>query len=194
MDGYLLLHEPVYAWSSLVYLAAAALARPAPGAYLALVAGIGVGSFVQHGPNPSVADLVHDLPLAGTLAFVAADAVAGLRGQTRRWWWWGVPTVALVPLILASPLAADAAQAGMAAAAIALTLARARAHPGTGRRTALALALLASGAAIGTLFERGGPLFNPAWVVDGHALWHVLSSASLVVLAPLLGHHRRGSS
>src|SRR5262249_23163372 len=41
-----------------------------------LVVGIGVGSFIQHGPHPDWQAYAHDLPLAATLAFVAADAMS----------------------------------------------------------------------------------------------------------------------
>lgn len=182
-----LLHEPVSAISSLAYVAAAALCRPAPRTYPVLVAGIGVGSFVQHGPNPPAAHLLHDLPLVGTLAFVAADAAAQLAGRSRPAWWWALPTAALVPAIVAVPTLADTLQACLAAAAIALSLARVRVQPEAGRRTALAFALLAVGATVGTLSRPGWVLHDPAGLLEGHAIWHLLSAAALVVLAPVIG-------
>lgn len=184
LDGFL--QEPVAAVSSLVYVVAALLCRPAPAPYVVLVAGIGIGSFVQHGPNPPFADLVHDFPLAGTLLFVAADAAARLTGRTRRWWWWSVPLVALAPLILGAPAMADLVQVGIAAAAIGLTLARTRVQPKSRRRVLIALGLLAVGGVVGRLSVSGGPLCYPDSLLQGHAIWHVLSAAGLVVLAPVL--------
>lgn len=185
LDGFL--QEPVAALSSVAFVAAAWLCRPARAPYAVLVAGIGVGSFVQHGPDPRFADLAHDLPLAGTLAFVAADALARLTGRPFRSWWWGVPTVALVPLILARPVAADLVQVGIAVVAVLLSLARARLYPPVRRRILLSLGLLAVGGVVGRLSVAGGPLCDPDGLLQGHAVWHVLSAAALVVLAPALG-------
>ncbi|MGM0385864.1 MAG: hypothetical protein ACQERF_07795 [Actinomycetota bacterium] len=184
LDGFL--QEPIAAISSLIYIVAALLARRAPVPYAVLVAGIGIGSFVQHGPNPPLADLIHDLPLAGTLAFVAADAVARLSGRSRRWWWWAAPTGALVPVILLAPGPADLIQVGMAVVAIGLTIGRAHVQPSARRRILLALGLLAVGGVIGRLSVSGGPLCDPESLLQGHAVWHVLSAAGLLVLAPVL--------
>lgn len=155
--------------------------------YAALVAGVGVGSFVQHGPDPWWSDVAHDLPLLATLAFVAADALSDLTGRARVWWWWAAPTAALLPLIVVAPRAGDLAQTGVAAAAVALTVARARARPSTRRRVVASLVLLTVGATIGTLSRAGGPLCVPESVWQGHAAWHVLASLALAVLAPAIG-------
>lgn len=159
--------------------------------YAALVAAVGVGSVVQHGPDPSWSDLAHDVPLVAVLFFVAADAVADLLGRPRRWWWWVVPTVLLLPVVLGAPRAGDLAQAGVAAVTIGLTLLRARVRPELRPRVAWAVGLLAVGGAIGTLSRAGGPLCVPESLWQGHAAWHVLASAALVVLAPVVTRVRR---
>lgn len=190
-----LLQEPVAALSSLAFVAAAAVipvfARREEGrgavGYAALVGSVGLGSFVQHGPDPAWSDVAHDTPLIAVLAFVAADAVADLTRRRRAPWWWLVPTTALIPLVLAAPRAGDAAQAGAAAVAVLLTLARARSHPEARRRIGVAVGLLAVGAAVGTLSRAGGPLCDPESVWQGHAAWHVLASAALLALAPVIG-------
>ncbi|MFH5821463.1 hypothetical protein [Georgenia sp. AZ-5] len=197
-----LIAEPVATASSLAFVAAAAAilavhrrgptgdARAVEGdlrGYAALVAGIGLGSVVQHGPDPAWSDLAHDLPLLATLTFVAADCVADLTGRARRWWGWAAPTAALTPLIVAAPRAGDLAQAGVAAAAVALAASRARAVPRLRRRIGCSLALLVLGASIGTLSRAGGPLCFPESPWQGHAAWHVLAAAALVVLAPVIG-------
>lgn len=205
-----LLAEPVSAVTSLAFVVAAlVIARPPadPGGpasgpadgdgpvpsrlvLAVLVAGIGVGSAIQHGPDPAWSDLAHDLPLLATLAFVAADAVADLTDRRRRWWWWSVPTVGLVPLILGAPRVGDLAQVAVAVVAVALTLLRARDRPRSTRAIVWSVGLLAVGATIGALSRSGGPLCDPDTIWQGHAAWHVLASAALVVLAPVVG--RRG--
>jgi hypothetical protein len=155
--------------------------------YASLVAAIGVGSLVQHGPNPAWADVAHDAPLLATLVFVAADDVAVLTGRRRAWWWWAAPTVALLPVVVAAPRAGDLAQAAIAAIAVALTLARARAVPGQRRTVGWSVGALAVGAVIGSLSRAGGPLCVPDSLWQGHAAWHVLASLGLTVLGAVVG-------
>ncbi|UZN03691.1 hypothetical protein [Cellulomonas sp. S1-8] len=186
--------EPVSAITSWVFVAAAVVlvvlrrraGQPVPWAYAVLVAGVGVGSFVQHGPDPRWSDAAHDLPLAGVLCFLAADAVAALSGRPRRWWWWAVPTGALLVVVLAWPRAGDLAQVGVAAVAALLLLERARRRADVRPRVAVAVGLLTVGGSVGALSRTGGPLCDPASVLQGHAVWHVVAAAALVVLAPLV--------
>lgn len=197
-----MLQEPVAALTSLAFVVAALvilLRAHGPGAgagdraaggtrvYAVLVAGVGVGSFVQHGPDPAWSDVAHDLPLLATLTYVAADAVADLTGRPRRAWWWLLPVAALVPLVAFAARAGDLAQVGVAALAVAVTALRAVLRPGVRRRVALALALLVTGSALGTLSRAGWPLCDPTSPWQGHGAWHVLAAAALVVLAPTLG-------
>ncbi|WP_324651608.1 hypothetical protein [Georgenia sp. H159] len=205
-----LLNEPVAAVTSLAFVVAGVVIavrylrdpgltplrtagdRIAPLGYPTLVAGIGVGSFVQHGPKPAYSDLVHDLPLLATLAFVAADSLAGLTRRRRVWRWWAVPTIAAVPLIVAAPRAGDLAQVAVAVVAVASTVLRARAQPAARRAIGWAVALLAVGGLVGTLSRAGGPLCRPESLWQGHAAWHVLAAGALVFLAPVV-EHRRGT-
>ncbi|MDM8086145.1 hypothetical protein QUV83_15335 [Cellulomonas cellasea] len=156
-------------------------------AYAALVASIGVGSVVQHGPDPAWSDVAHDLPLLATLAFVAADSVADLTGRRRAWWWWAAPSVALVPLIAAAPVSGDVAQGVAATAAVGLTLARAVAVPRRRARIAWSIGLLGVGGVIGVLTRAGGPWCAPGSLWQGHGAWHLLAATALVVLAPVIG-------
>jgi hypothetical protein len=201
------LTEPVAAVTSLAFVVAAAAipvsviaaersARvlPDPNAgprrvlgYSLLVGAIGVGSLVQHGPAPAWADVAHDVPLVATVLFVGADAVADLLRSKRQWWWWAAPTLALVPIVLAAPLAGDLAQAVAAAGAVALTLVRGRKRLRLRGRIATAVALLAIGGTVGTLSRAGWPLCSPGSIWQGHAAWHVLAAAALLVLAPVIG-------
>ena len=56
-----------------------------------LVSGIGVGSFIQHGPNPDWQAYAHDLPLAAVLLFVTADAMSDLCERDLSPAWWFIP-------------------------------------------------------------------------------------------------------
>ncbi len=131
-------------------------------------------------------DVAHDLPLLATLAFVGADAAADLTGRPRGWWW-SLPTAALLTLVVVAPRAGDLAQVGVAAVAAVLTVLRGAARPGLRRHIGPAIALLALGGTIGTPSRAGWPWCDPMSLLQGHAVWHMLASAALVVLAPTVG-------
>jgi hypothetical protein len=156
-----------------------------------LVSGIGVGSFIQHGPNPDWQAYAHDLPLAAAMLFVATDAVSDLTGRELSPEWWLVPTVAMVPIVTLGATASTIVQAAMATAAIGLNLVRARVRPALRRTLYAALATVAAGALIGTLTDRTA-LCQPDSLLQGHAAWHVLAAAGLWWLAPAIGA-RHGS-
>lgn len=160
--------------------------------YGVLVAATGVGSVIQHGPDPGWADLAHDLPIVALLAYLAVDAAADLTGRRLDARWWTVPTLVLLPVIVVTPLAADAAQAAMAAVAVALALQRARLRPGARSTILVAMSLLAVGAVVGTLSRPGMPLEELAVPVPGHGIWHVLAAAALWWLAAVVGRCDRG--
>lgn len=161
-----------------------------------LVVLVGVGSVIQHGPSPSWNPVVHDPPLLGALALVAADALADLGSRRVRTWWWLVPTLVDVVLAAVAVGASAAAQVAVAVVAVAASVVRAWRRPAVRRRTVTALALLAVGGAIGTLTRAGWPLCDadgPLGVtLQGHAVWHVLAAVALWVLAPTIG--TRGST
>jgi hypothetical protein len=186
--------EPVSALTSLAFVVAAAVVvvlrrragLPVPVAYVALVAGVGVGSVVQHGPDPAWSDPAHDLPLVGVLCFLAADGVAARRRTRRRWWWWALPTTALMVTVVVWPRAGDLAQVGVAVVAGLLLVLRARREPAVRGRVAVVLGLLGAGALVGSLSRTGGPLCDPSSVLQGHAVWHLAAACALAVLAPLV--------
>lgn len=201
------LREPVSAWSSLVFVAAAVLvvvlARRRAGApggpdrhdgveassagYAVMVAGIGVGSFLQHGPDPPWADLAHDLPLLATVMLITVDALADLVGHPRRWWSWVLPTVALAPVIHWLPRAGDVSQVVLALVAVLVSVYRALRRPHLRRPVVGTVALLALAGGVEIMSGPGWPWCDPGtrwWF--GHAIWHAAVAASLVVLAPVL--------
>ena len=204
------LREPVSAYSSLTFVVAGLviviLGRwrrrrrlgahregpahgvvPSSAAYACLVVGIGVGSVAQHGPNPVWADLAHDLPLLGTLAFIVSDAVADLTGRARGWWWWALPTAALAPLIHWFPQEGDMTQGAVAVAAVLLSVVRAHRRPLLRRPIAWTVVLLATGGALEILSSPGWPLCRPDSLWYGHAAWHAFVAAGLAVLSGALG-------
>lgn len=197
--------EPASAVSSLAFVVAGAWilvaarrdddAAPTRAALGVLTVLIGVGSLVQHGPAPAWNPVLHDPPLLGALALVAADAVADLRGRPVGAGWWLGPTLADVAVAAVSPAASVVAQVAAAAAAVVATLLRARARPAVRRRLLAATAVLGVGAAVGRLSRPGWPLCEQGgWfgvALSGHAAWHVLAASALVVLAPAVGSRVR---
>lgn len=206
-DGFL--REPVSAWSSLAFVIAAVvvvvmarrrraalpglagsgtLVEPSSGGYAAMVAGIGLGSFVQHGPNPAWADLAHDLPLLAVVVLIVADAVADLAGRPRAWWWWVAPTLAIAPVIQWLPSIGDGTQGGVATVAVLISLYRALRRPPLRRPILGTVVLLAVGGTVEIMSSPGWPWCDPdtRWWF-GHAVWHVFVAAGLAVLAPALG-------
>ncbi|GGI05309.1 hypothetical protein [Isoptericola cucumis] len=159
---------------------------------------VGVGSVVQHGPAPSWNPVVHDPPLLGTYALIAADAVADLTSRRMRAWWWLAPTAADVVLAAVWPVASVVAQGTTAAVAVVAVLLRARARPALRPRLLGALAVLGVGSVVAELSRPDRPWSGtgPGARLDeavlgspplGHAAWHVLAAAAIVVVAPTVG-------
>ena len=155
-----------------------------------LVAGIGVGSFVQHGPHPPWQAYAHDLPLAAALVFVATDAAADLTGREFSPGWWLVPSAAMVPIVAVGPTASTAAQAAIGAAAIALNLLRARHRPALRAPVLVALGTAAAGTVLGRLTGWSGSC-GPESFITGHPVWHLLAAAALWRLAAAVGARRQ---
>jgi hypothetical protein len=158
-----------------------------------LVAGTGVGSFIQHGPHPDWQAYAHDLPLAAVLMFVTTDAVSDLIERELSPSWWLVPAAAMVPVIASGPSASTSLQAAMATAAIGLTLVRARRRPALRRTLITALVTAASGAAIGALSDRTS-FCQADSLVQGHAVWHLLAAAALWRMAAAIGTRHQPQS
>ena len=209
-DGFL--REPFSMYSSLAFVVAAVvivlLARRrrraregGPGAvgvrepssivYAVLVAGIGLGSVAQHGPNPFWADLAHDQPLLATLLFIIADSAADLAGRRRVWWWWALPTALLAPVLHFFPQPGDMAQGAVSVVTVLLGVYRGYRRPALRRPIAWTIALLAVGGIIEILSSPGWPLCDPetSWWY-GHAVWHAFVAAGLAALAGALGWRR----
>lgn len=202
-DG--LLGQPASAVTSLAFVAAglALLAgwrahrpprQPCPPRwpYALLVAAVGVGSLIQHGPHPPWQAFAHDLPLAAVLAFVAADCVADVTNRPRRTGWWLVPVLVMVPVVALGATASTVAQTAVAVVAIGSGLLRAWRRPAVRRTVLVALALLAVGSLVGTVGDRTA-LCTPESIWQAHAAWHVLAAAALWWLGPVIGTRAPGA-
>jgi hypothetical protein len=161
-----------------------------PKVFALLVAGVGLGSFIQHGPHPDWQAYAHDLPLASVLVFAATDAASDLTGRELSQGCWLIPSAAMIPVVASGPRASTIVQATIATAAIGLNLMRARRHPALHKTVITALMTAAAGAVIGPVMDRTS-VCQPNSLIQGHALWHVLAAAALWRLAPEMGSRRR---
>jgi hypothetical protein len=164
-------------------------ARQQQTVYALLVAGVGLGSFIQHGPHPSWQAYVHDLPLAAVLVFVATDAASDLTGRELSPAWWLVPSAAMVPVVAAGSTASTAAQVVAGTAAIALNLLRALHRPALRVPVLGALGTAAAGALLSRLTRESGRC-GPASLIEAHPLWHLLAAVALWWLAAAVGARR----
>jgi hypothetical protein len=151
-----------------------------------LVAAVGVGSFIQHGPHPQWQAYPHDLTLAAVLAFLAVDAAADLTGRRLPAVWWCVPALLVAPMIALGPAASTVAQASLGALAVGLNLLRAWRRPQARRRLMVGLGILAVGAVVGNLGDHTG-LCQPESLWQGHAAWHALAALALWWVSPVVG-------
>jgi len=175
-DG--LLAQPVNALSALAYvvaglavLAKAGHRRVMLGYGVALIA-VGVGSVDFHGPDGFGARWLHDVTIVVVLLLVVAHDT-------------GRPAVIAAALVVA-PAAAVWPEIGTAALALLIAAAviaevvvyQHRARPLTRATIGTALALTA-GAAVFVLTRTDAPLCRPDALVQGHAVWHVLTAVAL---------------
>jgi hypothetical protein len=167
------LAQPVNAITSLAFVVAGALVawrRPDRRFFGLLVALVGVGSFLFHGPMPHRAEWLHDASIGWVLAAVALD-------RARHWLWVAIPAVSLAFALL--PVAADPVMVILAAGLVISEGARGvRLRNPVGP---LSLAVLAVGAGVGTMSRTGWPWCEPNSLIQGHAVWHVLAASALFI-------------
>lgn len=143
----------------------------------------GLGSMDYHGPALGPEPLLHDGGLA--VALVAALAIdLAVLGVARRWRIGGLAILTVLALIViavypqVSPALAGIAAVGLVAAEW-LVYRRGLREPGTALW--VGLAALAVGGVVFALSRTGGPLCDPDSLVQGHALWHVLTALALAL-------------
>ena len=184
------LEQDANAWSSLAYLAAGALVvaivvrQALPRAFLALgalVAVEGVGSFLYHGSSGTLAQYLHDVPLAGMLGFVAGWHVSRLRRSTD-----GAngalvgAAVGLVAGGIAAALGVTSVLAAVAVVVVVGTELVARRHGLPRVWNAALIVLAALAAASWWAGTRNSPLCDEQSLVQPHGLWHLLSALLLL--------------
>ena len=176
------LAQPVNALSSLASLAAGVIvwrragSDPALRAFAVAVAANGVGGLAYHGPGGRFGVWLHDAALVWTLGSVAAIDAGRLAGRRPSW----LPG-AVSGAVGATALAVRPASSGAVQAAVAAAVAAGEAAVGV-RRIGPVLgpaALLAVAATVHARSRTGCAWCRPDSVVQGHALWHLLSSAAL---------------
>jgi hypothetical protein len=195
-DG--LLAQPVNTVSSVAYVAVglviAVLAttrhrgwRARSLVLAACLVATGLGSVAYHGPQPAVAELLHDLPIALLLGLVALHDLQLLVPRFRR----VIPTVIVGGLVVAglslvvpvvASLAADALVVAVIVAEVAIHRRRLRPRPSPRQQRRLLFAMTLAVVVAGALFvlgRSGGPLCDPESVVQLHAAWHVVSAAAV---------------
>jgi hypothetical protein len=171
--------QPVNAASCLAYVAAGAwlwrrlhrthvldrggVVPAAAALYCGMVAANGVGGVAFHGPGDRASHWLHDTALVGTLAAMAIEKAG---------WSLGLTGVAAVGLAV-RPDATNAASL-VGGALVVGSEVRRRHKP-----TARAGLLLLAAAGVNLLSRTGGPWCRPGSVLQGHALWHVLTAAAM---------------
>ena len=156
--------------------------RPLAWAYIGLLIANGLGSVIYHGPAPSWARFVHDLPIASTTLLVALLLAVGMRRALVPW---ALGTVVLAVIIAFFPDAA-VPMTGVLALAVGvlavMRFVRVRKFSGSWKLETAALAALALGAAFTALGRTGEPLCEPYSLFQPHSLWHLLMAVALLLL------------
>jgi hypothetical protein len=143
----------------------------------------GVGSLLYHGPQWPGSAFVHDAAIPSAVLFITVDDLALLRGWTIRRQMTAYAMVVAAACLFVAVMPASSgtivALSAMSAAAAEAVLARHRRH--VSARVALVLTgtLLAAGLA-GLAGRTGSPLCRPHSLLQGHALWHVLTAVALL--------------
>lgn len=190
-DGWFV--QPVNALSSFSYVAVGAIvvghalrrgrATVDTWVFGALLAAIGLGSVAFHGPQPTGARLMHDLPILLTVIYVAASDLALVRDRPVLRWQVFVPAAVVAAGVMAVSVDAGIALTGVGVAAIAaleVVIHRRRlrdlADRTRRRSAAVVIAVTTVGAATWLLGRTGSPACDPDGVLQFHGVWHVLSA------------------
>lgn len=201
-DGFLA--QPINALSSLAYvvvgvwLTSRALRRDGPeratqAAYGLALAGVGVGSFVFHGPMPPGARLIHDLTIASVFAVILARGAGHLRQ------WSEVAALAaaggvtaLIGVVMAVSPGGGLLLSGLVGtSAVAMEIffyrsGRRPPLPGrAGRLLLVMVGLLVLAGSIQLLGRTGAPLCDPDGLFQAHGVWHVLTAIAFGIYGSL---------
>lgn len=173
-------HQPVNAWSSLVFVIVGGmivirgrnLSARLVGTSAALV---GIGSLLFHGDHNGFSGWFHDWSIAALLVVLVA-LVGDLRVPTR---WLLLVLVAIALLLASAPGSGEWVHAG-AAVLFAVGEVRAR-RERSQPAMAIGVALMTIGAAMIVLGRTGGPWCVADSVFQPHSVWHAMVAAALVL-------------
>ena len=185
-DGFLA--QPVNALTSLGYVAAAGAVvvrsrrrrdeGPVPSIVAGMLALVGVGSFLFHGPQPAGARWLHDWSIVLLLLAMAAWALAIDGVLTRRR---VMPASASAASVAGGVLlVAPGAGLGLIGASVVGVLLVEAVGP-RDRIGPAVVVVLGVALAAQLLGRADGPLCEPESWLQPHALWHVLTAACLAV-------------
>lgn len=190
-----LLAQPVNALSSLAYVVVGVLvvvrarqldspaARRVSAVLAVLLVAVGVGSVIFHGPQPTGARVLHDLPILLTVILMVAHDAALLAGRTA--WPWVEFGAASVAAAVVTVLAPDVANVLTGVLLVVLVTAEVMIRrrrlrdvdPARQRRIDASIVGVALVAGTAWVTGRtGAPLCDPESELQLHGLWHVLSS------------------
>lgn len=152
--------------------------------YGAALASMGIGSFLFHGPMPPGSRLLHDLTIAAALAVIVGRNLGALRGWSKAW---SLGTTAIITAIVGMIMAVApdpgnilTGVVGAGAIGTEVMLYR-RGERRFSRRVAwilgTAVVLLVGAGIINVLGRTGGPICDPDSLLQGHALWHLMTAA-----------------
>ena len=190
------LEQEVNAWSSLAYVAAAAvlvlavlrgrMRRPVL-VLAAAVAAEGTGSVLYHGSPGAGAKWVHDVALVALLAYPAGWHVARATGRTPAGADRAAVAAAGAATLLSAALLAVVPDAsvpltgvGLAVVVVAELVARRRGAAALG---AAFVGIVAVGALLWWAGRTGGPLCEPGSVLQLHGAWHLLTALATILWA-----------
>jgi hypothetical protein len=189
--------QPVNTWSSLAYVVAAAAvlawarrgsaSRRTDAVVLALLlVATAVGSVDFHGPQSAAARAGHDLGIVGVLAFVATFDAALLNSWPRRVRYIALcAAVAIAGLLIAldDDLGLALVVLGVGVAVVLEVLVLRRGLRPLGRSYGLLVGAITIGGVVNVLGRTGGALCSPESLLQGHALWHVLTAVAIAAWA-----------
>jgi hypothetical protein len=194
-----LLVQPYNAWSSAAFIVVGGLValrgwrspaseRIEQVLYGAIVAAVGIGSVLFHGPQPPGSRFLHDLPIAAILLFIVMFDLAAILGWSKHRLlpvFFGAMTALGVTFAVVPDAAIPVTVPLVATAAITEVLVYRRhlrgseISPRALRLYAVIAIVVGTGALLNALGRTDGPLCDPDGALQLHGLWHLLTAVAL---------------
>lgn len=151
------------------------------GVFGVLMVATGIGSFMFHGPQGSLSHFLHDVTFILAVASVVLMNLSAVLGWTQRR---SFSTLAAVGLVVSAVLIFWPSSTNFIAGIAVLTLAivDVALHRATFPRSRWWIASIVTMGLAGLFFllgRTGGPICDSDSVIQGHALWHILSGVAL---------------